>query len=292
MEWLLRFFLGLPPDDDGRTKAYVLADELERSGDENRRWFLPLVMLIHGDSGPTGAISPKGLAKSLRDWAGREAVAPPNENKSRLPVERLGAGPCPFGTACPLSSESSPPANAASESTPPRGNDDPDLLEILQVGGSAVRKGTNAFLEVVKRTKHCHGEQISAVVITDRFFHDSGGEDGNGEGYAVLLRLLDTIGVLKSEHPVTLYISPNRSDETFQAFSQRIVGERKGLTVKRHASVKVHDRFYILESKTEIKGKRFSGVFGPSLNGLDGALHVVGSLDETALTKIVKALKL
>lgn len=94
MGWLLRFVLGLTPDDEGRTKARTLADELERSGDENRRWFLPFVVLARGDlRGPVGALSPMGLAKALRDWAGREAVAVPDRPRPRLSAERVDGGP-------------------------------------------------------------------------------------------------------------------------------------------------------------------------------------------------------
>jgi hypothetical protein len=68
--------------------------------------------------------------------------------------------------------------------------------------------------------------------------------ESRGAGYAVLLGLLDVLGVLKSEHPLTLRASPSGSPGKVAAFARRIQATRKGLTVAAHRAVEdgIHSR--------------------------------------------------
>ncbi len=299
MGWLLRFFLGLPPDDEGRSEAARLVAELEGTAHEDREWVLPLLIYTRGGrAGPLHLLDRQEFARALRAWLDHKAHEP-----SKLPDPKSGPGEgarCPLGAECPLSrpagstSGGAGPSESSSGHEPPQNEkvSQPTILEALRAGGAAVGQGTNAFLDLVEKTKHCHGEDISALVTTDRFFHDSLGEDGAGAGYDVLLRLLDVLGVLRSEHPVTLFVSPHGNADKVAAFTRRIEATRKGLTVVPHNPVRVHDRFYIIKSNKAVRGRRFSGVFGPSLNGLDGGLYVMGSFEDDALKRVAEALNL
>lgn len=108
----------------------------------------------------------------------------------------------------------------------------------------------------------------------------------------MLLRFLDVVGVRSSDHEMELQVSPSCGEDTLQAFANRIERDREGITVLRHRGRRTHDRFYLFKSRKEVKGKRLSGVFGPSMNRIDGGLYVAGDLDDGPLKVITEALNL
>lgn len=311
MDWFLRFLLGVPADSEGRKRAAALLADLDATGEQGGDWLFPFPFPLMLDEPGPWYVSRGRLRSALHDWLGREGRPQPATESEVLTVGAPGT--CPLKEQCPLrngnaqprsdaSIKSSTEANTAGEQKATRDDSEARhqptgdvIVELLRIGGGGVGIGAKAFLDLLDKTAHCRGEDVSAIVITDRYFHSSLGEDGSGSGYKTLLDVFDVLGVRASQHPLTLRVCPSpakASTEKIAAFRARLMKERKGLSVDVHAQVSVHDRFYLVQSSKRVKGKNLSGVFGPSLNGVDAGLYLMGSLEDDPLKVLANALGL
>lgn len=285
MDWVVRFLLGLPPDEEGRAKAESLLRELDEHPSAARRAF---------PWGPFLLSPPGQFAEHLRNWLESPATS---RRSTEASAARAVIRQCPLGHRCPLGSEriSTGPSEEASTQHPvlgePGTQDVP--VEFLSVGGGVLKRGKNAFLEAVVREAHCRGQDLTSLIITDRYYHDSGGEDGSGDGFGVLEELLEKLGVWKSGHPFELVVSPSpegTSSEKIKRLHERLRRARPSLTISHHKSVPFHDRVYLFRSRAVVNRSKISGVFGPSLNGVDGGLYIFGTLEGDALKAVAKVL--
>ena len=222
-------------------------------------------------------------------WIAEHEMADPDEGGEEIslpPVE----GHCPLAS-CPLRRPEGSNGRAGSGGTPRAsvcedGVLDASVAQLMVVGGSsqiAPHGSRPRFLDLVRRV-HA-GQRPSRVYITDPYVLTQEDESGNPSSHWSFARDYFEALRVQSDFECLMWNSKyDSADESLrQAWTAMIVGQYPDAQVRWPTSgaARFHDRFYLASNPSRTD---FRGVFGPSLNGLDGPrVFIAGDLERTAI---------
>ena len=178
-------------------------------------------------------------------------------------------GECP-APDCPLRAPAlaGPPTDAAI------------VLRLMTVGGGSDRRAPiREFLDLVRRVHK--GSRAREVILTDPYIYSDAGEDDRTGGYANLVEYLRALNLGEdSEFVVRLNPRAKRASQAVKEILKRAIRDAfprarvETFTGNSH----FHDRFYLVRDAAG----GFTGIFGPSLNGLDSnSVVLMGELEQT-----------
>ena len=192
-----------------------------------------------------------------------EAIIRDREKKHSDTSEREPVIPHPLSESCPLIDC---PHKNISTYLPSQFN-----LERIQnlsfASGAPGHKKPNIEFMALIRLVHRDIKHIKEVILTDRYIYSDVGEDGARGGFANLINYLYAVGVDNNLH-FTLKLNPHASttERKKDFFRAKIKQTFPNIIVATYsAKYFFHDRFYLVRDKY---GK-LTGIYGPSLNGLD-----------------------
>ena len=138
-------------------------------------------------------------------------------------------------------------------------------------------KPLDSFIEMVKEHHSSRAGEIQSVVLTDPYYYS------NGSRFAV--KYLEALGLNQdSEFLLRVNGSPKGNvGQSPESFKLNLKGAFPKIRIKEFTGLTFHDRLYLVK----LMDDTVSGVFGPSLNGLDSeAIVLVGTLEENNLDTI------
>jgi hypothetical protein len=158
----------------------------------------------------------------------------------------------------------------------------PVLLHLMFVGGGR-KPPRDQFLDLVRRVHK--GTSAREEILTDPYIYSDAGEGGTRGGYENLIEYLHALNLAKtSEFTLSVNPSPRNASEAAKlGFKRTVTDAFPNAKIATFSSAsRFHDRFYLVRDA----GGSLSGIFGPSLNGLDsdsvvlmGELEPMGAMD-------------
>ncbi len=250
MDWLIRFWLGLPARSEDRDSVLRVLPELQATDFElkNRN----ILWLFHSK-----LVSSKDLINELKSWVAE--IDTPALNRS-------GQEKCPA-------------ENSNGES----------LVVRLMVagGGPKVKPPKDSFIDLVKKV-HSKSGKPREVILTDPYIYAGLGADGLNDGSANLVFYLEALGLNQDDaFTLTTTPSPKRGTKATRSNLQGMLRKKfKRIEFKDFSpKLEFHDRFYIVHHQSGAT----KAIFGPSLNGLSSnAIVLMGDIDEGQPLKKIK----
>jgi len=253
MEFLVRFFLGLPPREKDIQEIQNVIPELQELNKERiiRRFrYLHLFLIDYGDE----------LIDELKKWV--NSFEP--ERQVNISTED-----CPK-LDCPMKSNGSHKISS---------DDDVGYLQYLIAGGGPKSKPPkDMFYDLVRKSKKKFSV-IKDVILTDPYLYLDVSEDGINGGFNNLVGYLEAVGI-SQKSSFTLKVNPSPKKATKkakQSLHKMLQNEYPNISIGTYSpQCNFHDRFYIVRDDKGLLG----GVFGPSLNGLNStAIVLMGDIE-------------
>ncbi len=149
----------------------------------------------------------------------------------------------------------------------------------------------NAFLDAARKV---HGSKGPAkdLLVTDPFIYADKGEEDTVGGINNFLTYLDVLQI-PAPGTLTIYQPPfakGKKTESGKIWRRSVKqhGERRGYNIKftyfrTTTGTRFHDRFYLARHRNG----EISGLFGPSMNGLnDRSFVLIGELEAASLQRV------
>ncbi len=258
MEFLVRFFLGLPARMQDIEEVERIIPELHGLDKAEARIRLRRLHYLFYDFD-------EHFFKELRRWIkSSDHEIPKSQNIANCPKED-----------CPMKHGQ---LNSDSE-------DKIGYLQYLSAGGGPQSKSPKGmFFDLVRKSKKNMGI-IKEVILTDPYIYHDVSEDGIEGGLSNLVAYLEILGLSK-ESSFTLKKNPSPKKATKKAqnlLNRRLKNTYPNISLGNYSpKCNFHDRFYIVRDD---KGQ-LGGVFGPSLNGLNStAIVLMGDIEGIQLLK-------
>jgi hypothetical protein len=224
MEWLIRFWLGLPARPQDAHAVHSALPEITRDDWSPRGSYL-LVALSNE------ILSSREFANHLKNWIRRVDEQPRIEMHSES---------CPSPN-CPLR------AGAEATSGDFDGSNEPFIARLMvAAGGPNAKPPKDAFLDLVRKV-HPHADAPQEVILTDPYIYTDVSEDGLQGGFSALVSYLDALGLGKFDtFTLTTTPSPKRGTITARRNLQRLLrGKYKAIRFNDFSpQLAFHDRFY------------------------------------------------
>lgn len=268
-DWFWRFHMGLPPRSEDRDVLRRIAPELfggdHRASDEPQRvWW-----------------DAKSFREEVRRWLRTE---------DERPLVIVHEGTCPQPD-CPLKLGGRPGTILSSS---PLGdeatNDGTVVIELMTVAGGWSAKA-NAFFDTARKV-HSGKGPVKDLLITDPFIYADKSEEGTVGGIENFLKYLDNLDIPRSV-TITIFQPPfakGKKAESGRVWRRSVAehGKKQGYSVKFDyfrtvTGTRFHDRFYLVRHDDGT----VSGLFGPSMNGLnDKSFVLIGELEAMSLKRL------
>lgn len=262
--WLHRFLHGLSPrEEDIRYIKIHFPELVENPGNINK-------IVIEFDL-EIPKFTSKQLSKSFKKWLNSERVQSFKSKKSDF----IYQNECP-SQYCPLKNKSlqtSPYDNA---------------IHFMTIGGGPKSKTPkDSFLDLVRQVHK--RQEIRVVILTDPYYLSDVSEDGDRGGWDNIIVYLKALNLSDSSHfKLLLNPSPKRFTVNLKkSFDKNLSKHFPNAEIATFSpQYKFHDRFYLVKDEKGI----LSGVFGPSMNGLNSdSIILCGQLeDKNTLDKLSK----
>lgn len=272
MEWIVRFFLGLPARPAHIEEIKKALPELLSGGS------LPSPTLFHrwfllGVTSNADLLSSDDVVSAIRKWLSGAA--------KEQSIVFAPSVTCP-SPACPLRSKET---NRRIQNDY---GDDSFPIELMAVGGDA--KGPlNLFLELMRNVHKKQHSIAKRIYLTDKFIYSDKSEDGTPGGFDNLVSYLETLDLeLNSTFTLFLTPSPKRSSITAQTNLHKLLRAKfRNIEISQHtAKHTFHDRLYVVRYESD----SVTGMFGPSLNGLSAkSIVLMGEIEQgRAMDKVIE----
>jgi hypothetical protein len=270
LDWYWRMQMGLPPRSEDREALRRIAPELhsrdrdfgqEPTDDRHLDWR-------------------RRFREEVREWLG------PSDDRPRVIVRE---GTCPQHD-CPLrlSGKSGRVIDGRSQGDDPHDNGTL-VLELMTVAGGWSAKA-KAFYDMARKVHGGMGP-IKDLLVTDPYIYVDKSEENTVGGIDNFLRYLDCLNISRSG--LTIFQPPDARGRRASsgAVWRRAVeqhGKQQGFGVRfgffrTLTGTRFHDRFYLARHRDG----SVSGMFGPSMNGLnDKSFVLVGELEEMTLRRL------
>lgn len=267
-EWYWRFHLGLPPRPEDRETLRRIAPELF---DRVHRRISKI------DEYPQQRVWRSDFFRQeVQNWLAQD---------DSKPLTAVPQGSCPQ-LECPLRLGGSPGQILGGQHVVQDGS---LVLELMTVAGGWKSK-KNTFLDMARKVHGGKGP-IKDLLITDPFLYQDKSEEETPGGINNFLSYLDSLEVLRPE--VTIHQPPyakGKKAVSGPVWRKTVTehGRRQGYQVKftffrTVSETRFHDRFYVARHADG----SMSGLFGPSMNGLDDKSFVlVGELEEATMKRL------
>jgi hypothetical protein len=272
MDWYWRFWMGLPPRVEDQLELRRIVPELfERDRDD-----------VHGLYGEAQERSMHSLLRrEIQDWLR-------TDDARRLVAVREGS--CPQHD-CPLRLGNSPGQVLSGR---PEDDEGSVVLELMTVAGGWSSKA-GAFFDMARKVHGGKGT-IKDLLLTDPYIYLDKSEDdttGGIDNFLKYLDSLDTGGVREITIHQPPYAKGNKTASA-KVWRRSVAehGKRNGYNVqftffRTLSETRFHDRFYVARHSTGL----ISGLFGPSMNGLnDKSFVLMGELEEVTLKRLCRQL--
>jgi hypothetical protein len=164
------------------------------------------------------------------------------------------------------------------------------VLELMTVAGGWSAKA-NAFLDAARKVYGGKGP-AKDLLITDPFIYADKGEEDTVGGINNFLTYLDVFEIPASG-TLTIFQPPfakGKKAESGRIWRRSVKqhGEKRGYSIKfayfrTKTGTRFHDRFYLARHRSG----EISGLFGPSMNGLnDRSFVLIGELEAASLQRL------
>jgi hypothetical protein len=270
-DWFWRFHLGLPPRSEDRDALRRIAPELfgrDDSALDERNW-----------------VRRQQYAKEFRDEIRRWLAT-----EEGRPLVTVHEGTCPQPD-CPLKLGGHPgPVSGGAIRSKAAVSDDSLVLELMTVAGGWTAK-VNAFFDAARKVHGGKGP-VKDLLVTDSYIYADKSEEGTTGGIDNFLRYLDTLSLSQGK-TLTIFQPPfakGKKNESGRIWRRCAEQHAKGLGYsikfeyfKTTTGSRFHDRFYLARHDSGV----VSGLFGPSMNGLnDKSFVLVGELEAMTLKRL------
>lgn len=283
MIFLWRFIIGLPSREVDIVEAKQHFPELfnnDPSGelDERIGYFIKKILIHYFET--DYYLENTQISAILRNWL----LSEKNRNKDRTETFKSNRDihDCPLD-GCPMRNSD---ATTNHERADSEHVSDPEIniLNMMAVGGGKGRKPPlEIFLDLVRKTHR--NQLIKEVILTDPYIYLDTGDDGVRGGFENLLKYLEALNIEKNQS-FTLKTTPaprNAHQETQDLLHDFILKNYPKCNLGRYANKSnFHDRFYLVRDETG----QLSGVYGPSLNGLNAqSVVLMGDISSEMVLK-------
>lgn len=269
MDWYWRMRMGLPARSEDHEALRRLAPELFGRNVEG----------IREQIADEPSVGHRIFRDDVRQWL---------RTREDRPSVTVREGSCPQ-TECPLGLG----RRSRHHVTQPNGvaphGDGALVLELMTVAGGWSAKD-KVFYDMARKVHGGRGP-IKELLVTDPYVYADKSEEGTTGGINNFLRYLECLDI--SHLGVTIYQPPyaRGRQATSGAVWRRTIaqhGKNKGFDVRfaffrTRTQTRFHDRFYLARHGNG----SVSGLFGPSMNGLnDESFVLVGELEEMTLKRL------
>ncbi|SDT21343.1 hypothetical protein [Bradyrhizobium canariense] len=270
MDWYWRMRMGFPPRSEDREALRRIAPELF-----GRDWEITVE--------PTSDQHPiwgRPFQREIRLWLG---------TLDDRPTVTVHEGACPQYD-CPLRlgrrSGQIMGGQTSGDDAHPGGE---VVLELMTVAGGWSAKA-KTFFDMARKVHGGKGP-VKNLLVTDPYIYSDKSEENTTGGIDNFLQYLDCLDISQSE--IAIYQPPYAKGKkgTSGALWRRAVeqhGKTQGYGVRfgffrTITETRFHDRFYLARHRDG----SVSGLFGPSMNGLnDKSFVLVGELEELTLKRL------
>ncbi|MGY4227838.1 hypothetical protein ACVMIH_005199 [Bradyrhizobium sp. USDA 4503] len=267
-DWFWRLRMGLPPRPEDREAIRRIAPELFNG----EHWFRepPQQEFWHAED----------FRSDIRSWLATD---------DPRPLVTVRAGTC-AQPDCPLQLGRPHPGSAGSSSSEAAAMSGEIVLELMTVAGGWSAK-SNAFLDAARKV-HSGKGPAKDLLITDPFIYADKGEEGTVGGINNFLTYLDLLEIPTSG-TLTIFQPPFAKGKKAESGwiwrrSVKQHGENRGYKIKftyfrTKTGTRFHDRFYLVRHRSG----EISGLFGPSMNGLnDRSFVLIGELEAATVQRV------
>jgi hypothetical protein len=267
-EWYWRLHLGLPPRPQDRNTLRRIAPELFGNNHD--------VVYESGSEFQERLWDASAFRQELKRWL--------RTDESR-PLVTVRDGSCPQQD-CPLKLGGQP-GQALDHRT--QADNGSVVVELMTVAGGWSVKA-NALYDMARKVHGGKGP-IKELLVTDPFIFLDKSEENTTGGIASFLKYLDCLNIPQSE--ITIHQPPyakGKKGASGPLWRRTVAehGKRKGYKVRfvyfrTITETRFHDRFYLARHADG----SVSGLFGPSMNGLnDKSFVLVGELEAMTLKRL------
>jgi hypothetical protein len=266
LDWYWRMQMGLPARPEDREVLRRIAPEL----------FGRDVGFDQGATNDQDMAWRRRFREEVREWLG------PTDDR---PMVTVHEGSCPQRD-CPLRLGGKSGQVLAGQPHTSQA-DGALVLELMTVAGGWSAKD-KAFYDMARKVHGGKGP-IKDLLVTDPYIYLDKSEENTVGGIDNFLRYLDCLDILQSG--ITIYQPPYAKAKKSGAVWRRTVGQhgqKRGFGVRfgffrTMTETRFHDRFYLARHRDGF----VSGLFGPSMNGLnDKSFVLVGELEEMTLRRL------
>ncbi len=281
MDWWIRFWLGLPcrPED-----VEYIRTHLPELLDPDRQFAFRIMWPIFLFDG-----EPESFLPALREWVASADESTPGElpnndwERELQELEGVDASDCPAAD-CPLRPLAKPSGTDENDPSTPEELDSDFKLDVILAGDRKAPKAL--FLDLVKK-HHAGGKGIKEVIITDPYLLADTGETGESGGYANVVEYFSALG-LKANSSFKLLTNPRTTQDkpSKQVFDRTVKAVFPKVEFDFYPTkYRFHDRLYLVRDRKGI----LTGVFGPSLNGLDSeSIVMMGEIDDSKTLTVLR----
>jgi hypothetical protein len=267
-DWFWRFRMGLPARPEDREAIRRFAPELFSREHSFR------------ETSQQGLWDAEGFREKIRDWLATDDPRP-------LVTVREGTCGQPD---CPLRLGRYHRDAADSFNGNADGTSGEVVLELMTVAGGWSAKA-NAFLDAARKVHGGKGP-VRDLLITDPFIYADKGEEDTVGGINNFLTYLDVFE-FSTSGTLTIFQPPfakGKKAESGRIWRRSVKrhGEQRGYSIKfayfrTKTNTRFHDRFYLARHHSG----EISGLFGPSMNGLnDRSFVLIGELEAASLRRL------
>lgn len=274
LEWYWRMRLGFPPRSEDHETIRRIAPELFCRGREN----------IAEPAGDQHTRFKNSFREEIKSWLGTL------DDRPRVTVHE-GACPqndCPLGLGGRTRQVSIDRTGV--ESITPEGT---AVIELMTVAGGWSAKA-KTFFDMARKVHGGKGE-VTHLLLTDPYIYLDKSEEDTTGGLDNFRKYLDCLDI--SRKGLAIYQPPYAKGKrgASGALWRRTIeqhGRTHGYSVRfgffrTLTNTRFHDRFYL----TRHRDGSVSGLFGPSLNGLnDRSFVLVGELEDLTLKRLLSCL--
>lgn len=280
MTWFLRFILGLQPRiEDLKEIECTIPELLSQPIDyEYARKLYRIHFGIHSRGNFFIDTNSNNIIKELQNWITKAK----DLNSKRIDKKEyiLTNNTTCVGGKCIFT-------NNDKSTGSPINNEEPQILELMALGGGLKRKQPlQSFLDLVRKV-HKSSSHPNAIYVTDPYIYVDISEKGTSGGLVNFSSYLNALGINK-ESKFSLYTTNKPKKGNHKSFVKVLADQFPNAKLEQFKTNNLfHDRFYIVDH-----GKHgFKGVFGPSVNGLtDQDIVLMGEIESNMINYLKKIL--
>jgi hypothetical protein len=149
----------------------------------------------------------------------------------------------------------------------------------------------SVFFDTARRVHSGKGD-VKELLLTDPYLFEDQGEDGKPGGIHRFLEYIDVLAIPQGAHLKVLippYAKGKRAEKS-RVWKAEVEKHalNKGVKAtfsyfKTRPNTRFHDRFYLVKHQNGV----VSGLFGPSMNGLnDESFALIGEIEKETLKKL------